>query len=66
MVFIQIDYSISNRCPQEVLNALNIKQRQQLALQLLKEDIEMTKLQMSIGKSVEEKVAKNNREYFLR
>jgi len=51
---------------QEVLNALNIKERQLKALQLLKTEIELTKIQNKISKQIEEDINKNNRQHLLK
>ncbi|BDD10654.1 Lon protease [Fulvitalea axinellae] len=51
---------------QEILEAYDLKARADLLLRLLKEDIEVAKLQEKISKGIDEKVTKQQREYFLR
>ncbi|CAF0744003.1 unnamed protein product [Didymodactylos carnosus] len=50
---------------QAVLEETNIPNRLMLALNLLKKELEMSRLQQKIGKEVEEKVNKQHRKYML-
>lgn len=50
---------------QEVLGCLNVPQRLDKALLLLKKEVELSKLQADIGKRVEEKISGDQRRYFL-
>jgi len=50
----------------KVLEATNVEERLAIALELLAQDREMTRVQQQISKQVEEKVSKQQREYFLR
>jgi len=51
---------------QEVLATLNLQQRAERLLILLKEEIERSRLQEDIQKQINEKVSKQQREFFLR
>lgn len=51
---------------QKVLEAVNPEERLALSLELLAKDREMARVQLEISKQVEEKVSKQQREYFLR
>ena len=51
---------------QKVLEASDPEERLSLTLELLVKEKEMAKLQQEITKQVEEKVSKQQREYFLR
>ena len=51
---------------QRVLASNDAEERLQLALELLTKEKELAKLQRDINKQVEEKMAKSQREYFLR
>jgi Lon-like ATP-dependent protease len=50
---------------QEVLEELDIHNRLMLSLKLLKKELEMSKLQVKIGKEVEDKVKQQHRKYML-
>jgi ATP-dependent Lon protease len=51
---------------QELLEALDLYERSEKLLLLLKEEIEISQLQESIQKQINEKVSRQQREYFLR
>ncbi len=51
---------------QEILEAVDIKERLKLVLTLLKEETEIAKLREKINKQIEEKLTKQQREFFLR
>ncbi|MBF0627755.1 MAG: endopeptidase La [Magnetococcales bacterium] len=51
---------------QEVLETLNIRERLEKVLALLKKELEMVKLQDKISRQVEEGISKNQRQFFLR
>jgi len=51
---------------QKILEATDAEERLALTLELLAKDREMAKVQQEISKQVEEKVSKQQREYFLR
>ncbi|MCE9613080.1 MAG: endopeptidase La [Lentisphaerae bacterium] len=51
---------------QEILATLSIRDRLRKALVLLKKEIDVSKIQAQIGKQIEEKVTKQQRDYFLR
>jgi ATP-dependent Lon protease len=51
---------------QEILETFDIKKRAEKVLILLKEELEMSKLQSKITKQIEEKISKNQKEFFLR
>jgi len=51
---------------QEILEAVNLFDRSEKLLILLKEELELSKLQQDIQKQIEEKVSQNQREFFLR
>lgn len=51
---------------QSILEAVNLFQRSEKLLLLLKEEIELSQLQQDIQKQIEEKVSKQQREFFLR
>ncbi|MEO5333284.1 MAG: endopeptidase La [Magnetococcus sp. YQC-5] len=51
---------------QEVLETLNIRERLEKVLALLKKELEMVKLQDKISRQVEEGISKNQRNFFLR
>ncbi|KAG0619235.1 hypothetical protein M758_4G124900 [Ceratodon purpureus] len=50
---------------QQVLKELDVLRRLQLTLLLLKKELELSKLQQSIAKGVEEKMSGDQRKYFL-
>ncbi len=50
---------------QEVLEELNITKRLMLSLNLLKKELEMSRLQQKISKEVEDKVKQQHRKYML-
>jgi ATP-dependent Lon protease len=51
---------------QEILETFDIKKRAEKVLVLLKEEIEMSKLQSKITKQIEQQISKNQKEFFLR
>lgn len=51
---------------QEVLETINLFERSEKLLLLLKEEIEVSKLQQDIQQQIEEKISKQQREFFLR
>jgi ATP-dependent Lon protease len=51
---------------QEVLEAVDLFERSNRMLVLLKEEIELSQLQQDIQKQIEEKISKQQREFFLR
>ncbi len=51
---------------QEVLEAFGIRSRIEKALLLLKKEIDISRLQVKINKQIEEKVTKQQRDFFLR
>jgi len=51
---------------QEVLEALSIRARIEKVLLLLKKEIDISRIQVKISKNIEEKVNKQQRDYFLR
>ena len=51
---------------QTVLEAVNLFERSEKLLILLKEEIELSKLQQDIQKQIEDKVSQHQREFFLR
>ncbi len=51
---------------QEVLEAVDLFERSNKLLVLLKEEIELSQLQQDIQKQIEEKISKQQREFFLR
>ncbi|TVR73791.1 MAG: endopeptidase La [Marinilabiliales bacterium] len=51
---------------QEILEATDLFERSEKLLLLLKEEIELNKIQQDIQKQIEEKVSKHQREFFLR
>ena len=51
---------------QEVLEAFGIRNRIEKALLLLKREIDISRLQVKINKQIEEKVTKQQRDFFLR
>lgn len=51
---------------QPLLDAYDLFERSNLLLKLLKEEIELNELQKNIEKQIEEKVSKQQREFFLR
>ncbi|MEO5346986.1 MAG: endopeptidase La [Magnetococcus sp. YQC-9] len=51
---------------QEVLETLNVRERLEKVLGLLKKELEMVKLQDKISRQVEEGISKNQRQFFLR
>ena len=51
---------------QEVLEAFNLRKRMQKVLVLIKKELEVAKLQSQIREKVEEKMTKQQREFFLR
>ena len=51
---------------QAILETFNVRQRIDNVLVLLKKEIELTKLQSEISKQIEEKISKQQREFFLK
>ncbi|WP_163713215.1 endopeptidase La [Mangrovibacterium lignilyticum] len=51
---------------QPLLEAIDLFERSDLLLKLLKEEIELNELQLDIEKQIEEKISKQQREFFLR
>ncbi len=51
---------------QEILETFNAKKRVEKVLQLLKKEVELSKLQKKITKQIEENIAKNQKEFFLK
>ncbi len=51
---------------QEILETVDIVERQKKTLLLIKKEIELSRLQVKIGKQIEEKLSKQQREFFLR
>ena len=51
---------------QEILETFNVKQRVEKVLVLLKKELELSKLQKKITKQIEEKIAKHQKDFFLR
>jgi ATP-dependent Lon protease len=51
---------------QEILEAVNIRERLGKVLQLLRRELDVSRIQVKIGKQIDEKVTKNQREFFLR
>jgi len=51
---------------QEVIEALNLRKRMQKVLVLIKKELEVARLQSQIREKVEEKMTKQQREFFLR
>ncbi len=51
---------------QEILEATDLFERSEKLMLLLKEEIELNKIQQDIQKQIEEKVSKHQREFFLR
>ncbi len=57
---------IENKNLQELLEAYDLKDRSRKLLTLLKKELEITHLQNKIQKDIENKVSKQQKEYFLR
>ncbi|KAI3996637.1 hypothetical protein MKX01_009469 [Papaver californicum] len=53
-----------NEC-QQVLEELDVKNRLRLTLELLKKEMEISKLQASIAKNMEEKISAEQKKYYL-
>ncbi|MCX8124256.1 MAG: endopeptidase La [Spirochaetes bacterium] len=51
---------------QEILETFDIKSRVEKVLLLLKKELELSKLQKKISQQIEERIAKNQKEFFLR
>jgi len=51
---------------QEILETLNIRERLAKVLILLRREIDVSRIQLKIGKQIDEKITKNQREFFLR
>ena len=51
---------------QEVLETFDVNQRVEKELLLLKKELELSKLQKKISQQIEERIAKNQKEFFLR
>jgi len=59
---LQADFEIL----QQLLETLDLHERGKLLLRLIKEELEVAKIQQRINKQIEEKVSKQQREFFLR
>lgn len=57
--------SVDGAALQEILETLDVPDRLGAALMMLKKEVELAKLQVAIGKRVEEKISKDQRRYFL-
>ena len=57
---------IENKYLQELLETFDIEERCKTLLTLLKKELEIAQLQKKIQKQIEEKVSKQQKEYFLR
>ena len=51
---------------QEILETVSIRERLAKVLILLRREIDVSRIQMKIGKQIDEKITKNQREFFLR
>jgi len=51
---------------QELLETFDLYERAKMLLRMIKEELEVAKVQQKINKNIEEKVSKQQREYFLR
>lgn len=51
---------------QEILETVRIRERLRKVLVLVKKEIDISKIQVKIGKQIEEKLSKQQREFFLR
>jgi ATP-dependent Lon protease len=51
---------------QEILETFDVKARVEKVLLLLKKELELSKLQKKISQQIEERIAKNQKEFFLR
>lgn len=51
---------------QDILETFNVKARVEKVLLLLKKELELSKLQKKISQQIEERIAKNQKEFFLR
>lgn len=51
---------------QELLETFDLHERAKMLLRMIKEELEVAKVQQKINKNIEEKVSKQQREYFLR
>lgn len=51
---------------QELLETTNLHQRAQMLLELIKEELELAQIQQRINKQIDEKVNKQQKEFFLR
>lgn len=51
---------------QQVLETVSIRERLHLVLLLLRKEIDVSRIQAKIGKQINEKVSKNQRDFFLR
>lgn len=57
--------SSDSKALQDILEELNVPERAEKALLLLRKETELVKLQQDIGRRVEEKISKDQRRYFL-
>lgn len=64
--FIASILNVSKEDQQKVLETLNIKDRMMQVLLFIKKEQELVKLQKKINKEINEKIEKNQREFFLR
>ena len=51
---------------QEILETVNIRERLAKVLLLLRREIDVSRIQLKIGQQIDEKITKNQREFFLR
>jgi ATP-dependent Lon protease len=51
---------------QDILETFDVKKRVEKVLQLLKKELELSKLQKKITRQIEEKIAKHQKEFFLK
>lgn len=51
---------------QQILETVSVRERLHRVLLLLRKEIDVSKIQAKIGKQIDEKVSKNQREFFLR
>jgi ATP-dependent Lon protease len=51
---------------QEILETVSIRERLSKVLSLLRREIDVSRIQVKIGKQIDEKLTKNQREFFLR
>jgi ATP-dependent Lon protease len=51
---------------QEILETLSVRERLRKVLQLLRKELDVSRIQAKIGKQIDEKVSRSQREFFLR